>query len=113
GRAETQREQARQDAGHDQHRTEQNRYADCVERGRPRSQILANACDCILIDATLRRQPRFVPKAAKWPVFRPLTHVAICVVSMVRAAPLWESARYSNEVRQAAQPAPRRDCRWT
>ena len=65
-RAEAQRQQARQNAGHHQHRAEKNGYADRVERshGPPLiPQMLhkscTNPCNCILIVATVRRQPIF------------------------------------------------------
>jgi len=56
-RAEAQRQQARQDARHDKRGAEKNGYADRVERRHGPSQITANTCNCILIVATLRRQP--------------------------------------------------------
>ena len=56
-RAEAQREQARQDARHHQCCAEKNGYADGIERRHGPSQITANTCNCILIVATLRRQP--------------------------------------------------------
>ena len=58
-RAEPQREQARQNSGHDQHCAEKNRYADGVEgcHGARAKRWSANTCNCILIVAIVRRQP--------------------------------------------------------
>ena len=58
-RAEAQRQQARQNAGHHQCGAEKNGYADRIERGHERSKLIINACSCILIVATVRRQPIF------------------------------------------------------
>jgi hypothetical protein len=56
-RAEAQREQAGENAGHHQHRTEKNGYADRVERSHEPPQVIVNTRNCILIVATLGRQP--------------------------------------------------------
>src|SRR6185437_5868423 len=63
GRAEAQRQQARQDAGHDQNRAEKDGYADRVEGGHARSQITAEiSAPRILIVAAVGGQGRLWPR---------------------------------------------------
>ena len=87
GCAEAQREQARQDSGHHQNGAEQNGYADLVEgchfAGIEPSQTRANTCTCILIVATVERQPHFC-ESGNVPDFKGLTRFTGPVVSMGR-----------------------------
>ena len=96
-RAEAQRQQARQDAGHHQNGAEKNGYADRVERRQKASQTGANTCNCILIVATLRRQPisRGQRQSAR---FSGLFRCFRRGVAMAPEPRLWESAGYSNHV---------------
>jgi hypothetical protein len=57
----------------------------------------ANACNCILIVATLRRQPQFFDQrqCARFSRSNPLHRRAVAMASSPR---LWESAGYSNQV---------------
>ncbi len=96
-RAEAQRQQARQNAGHHQNRAEKDGYADRIERSHAPSQTIANTCNCILIVATVRRQGHFC-RARQCARFTGLKSLHWRVVAMASAPRLWESAGYSNQV---------------
>jgi len=83
-RTESQREQARQDAGHHQNGAEKDGDADRIEGSHERSQIAANICNCILIVAAVGRQGHstpFAPTATMCPERRP-NRLACDVVAM-------------------------------
>ena len=108
-RAEAQREQARQDAGHDKHGAEQNGYADLVERSHAPSKVRANTCICILIAAMMGRQPIFRREQQSARKYG-LSFARHGVVSMAAAARLWDSG---TTPRITPSDGVARICRWT
>jgi len=97
GRAESQRQQARQNAGHHQKRAQKDGYADLVERRheplRKQQQILAIAS----LSPPQFDANRFLLRAAIARLFGAnLPHR--CVVAMAPEPRLWESGGYSNQV---------------
>ena len=101
GRAEAQRQQARQDARHHQNRAKKNGYADRIERSHEPFAIAAKPCDCILIVATLRRQPISAGQR-QCARFTGASCNSDVLPRWRRRARLWESAADSNQVDGAA-----------
>ena len=104
GRAEAQRQQARQDAGHHQNRAEQDGYADLIEGSHAPSLKIPNTAIASLSPPQLDANP-FLMIAAMCPVLWANFSLRACRLDSVRP-PIMGSRGHSNQLCLIRQSLP-------